>query len=325
MKIKGFARQFEGGGYYRIRLPLGELGHHGHETTCEAARSDIYAHDADVVVGQLIGGHNYPAVIHSWWRKLVRYSKLVYELDDDPFAIEQHNPAFVAYGNAVSQDSITHCIQVASLVTASTEPLAERMSKINPNVVVLRNRIDESMLEIERPKRDKLTIGWAGGASHTEDLKICAHGLRKTLDHNPDVEAHFIGPDFTPLIRRPMRHTPWAEKTTDYYKLLDFDIGLAPLAPTVFAEAKSYIKALEYAALGIPVIASDVAPYRDFVIDGVTGWLVRRDHEWAVRLREMVNDEAMRTEMGRKAKDVARGYTIQKGWPEWEAAYKSIL
>lgn len=325
MKIKGFARQFDGGGYYRIRLPLDELAQHGHETSWEAARSDIGAGGADIVVGQLIGGMNYPAVIHSWWRKLFKDAKLVYELDDNPFAVECHNPAVLAYGSKVAQDSIAHCIEIAALVTASTEPLAQEMRKYNPNVVVLKNRIDEQLLTMERPKREKLTIGWAGGASHREDLKICAHSLRKTLDHHPDVEAHFIGPDFTDLIRRPMRHTPWCQTTTDYYKLIDFDIGLAPLLPSVFTRSKSHIKALEYAALGIPVLASDVEPYRDFVIDGVTGWLVRYDHEWAKRLRELINDHAMREEMGRNAKKLAADWTIQTGWREWESAYSSVL
>jgi glycosyltransferase involved in cell wall biosynthesis len=107
--------------------------------------------------------------------------------------------------------------------------------------------------------------------------------------------------------------------------LVDFDIGIAPLVPTVFAETKSHIKALEYAALGIPVVASDSAAYRDFVIDGVTGFLVKRDHEWARRLGELINDDAMRTEMGVKARELASQWTIQKGWQEWESAYASIL
>lgn len=325
MKVKGFARQFEGGGYYRIRLPLDELGRHGHETSWCGAKSDQSAEGADVIVGQLIGGHSDPVTIHQWWRNLAKHSRLVYELDDDPFEIETHNPVAFAYGRPEAQDSIAHCMQVASLVTVSTEPLAERMRTYNPNVVVLKNRIDESLLSIERPRRDKVTIGWAGGASHLYDLGECAYGLRKTIDRHRDVDVHFIGPDFTSVIRRPIRHTPWCPTTTDYYRLIDFDIGLAPLKPSVFARSKSYIKALEYAALGIPVIASDVEPYRDFVVDGVTGYLIRRDHEWASRMRDLIHDADMRADMGAKAKQVAADYTIQNGWPDWEAAYQSVL
>lgn len=320
MIIKGLTRQFEGGGYYRIRQPLEELGHHSHEITCEPAKSDVTADGADVIVGQLIGG------VNSWWRGLARYAKLVYELDDDPFEIEPTNPTYQIYSQPSVRDSLTHCLQVADLVTVSTELLAERMRSINPNVVVLQNRVDEHMLELERPRRDKLTVGWAGGESHFHDIEECAYGLRKTLDRNPDVEAHFIGTDFRCLIGNPgIRFTPWCSKTVDYYRLIDFDIGLAPLRPTRFAETKSHIKALEYAALGIPVIASDAAPYRDFVIDGVTGWLVRREHEWATRLRDLINDESMRTEMGAKAREVAAQWTIQTGWPEWEQAYQNVL
>jgi glycosyltransferase involved in cell wall biosynthesis len=325
MKVVGFSRQFDGGGYYRMRLPLGELGRHGHETVCKPAKSDERADGADVAVGQIVGGFQHPVTIHHWWRSLARHSRLVYEIDDDPFSIETHNPAFVAYAPPVSRDSLTHCMQVAALVTASTEPLAEEMRKINPNVVVLKNRIDESVLQLERPRRDKLTVGWAGGHSHLNDIDQCAYGLRKTLDRFPGVEAHFIGWDFSHLVRREVRFTKWCKSTTDYYKLIDFDIGLAPLAPTVFARSKSHIKCLEYAALGIPVIASDVAPYREFVIDGVTGWLVRRDHEWAARLRDLVEDEAMRTEMGKKSRELASQWTIQAGWQDWEAAYRSVL
>jgi len=322
LRIKGLTRQDEGGGYYRINQPLGELAKHGHQVTVERGTTAAQAGDAEVIVGQVIAG------VNKWWRRLARYAKLVYELDDDPFEVEPINPAYVHYSPPWVHDSITHCLQVADLITVSTEPLAERMAKINPNVVVLKNRIDEHMLSMVRPRRDKLTIGWAGGESHTADIKEMAYGLQKTLQRHPEVSGHFIGADFRHLVGKPgqpFRFTPWCVKTTDYYKLIDFDIGLAPLRSTRFAETKSHIKALEYGALGIPVIASDAAPYRDFVIDGVTGFLVRREHEWAVRLRELINDEAMRTEMGVKAKEVAADWTIQKGWPEWQAAYEGIM
>jgi len=328
-------RQLEGGGYYRVRQPLGELARHGHETSCTLAKSDVTADDADLIVGQLIGGQsvvkgnngvkmNAVVLVHHWWRNLARDAKLVYELDDDPFEVESHNPMHQHYANPLAHDSISHCLEVADLVTVSTPVLAERIRRINPNVVVLQNRIDESMLTLERPRRDKLTIGWAGSMSHQQDIKECAYGLRRTLDHH-DVEAHFIGADFRRLIGRPIRFTPWCLKTTEYYNLIDFDIGIAPLLSTRFAETKSHIKALEYAALGIPVIASDTAPYRDFVIDGVTGWLVRYEHEWAKRLHELINDEAMRTEMGVNAKKLAEQWTIQTGWKDWETCYASVL
>lgn len=324
MKIVGLHRDF-GSEHYRIRQPLDELGRHGHETRCELARTDADITGADIVVGQMIGSRDEGPKVHGWWRRMAKDCRRVYEMDDDPFEVEHHNPAYGYYTGELSKDSLTHCIQTADLVTVSVEPLAERMRTINPNVAVCKNRIDERLLDIERPRRDKVTIGWAGGASHALDLDEAAYGLRKVLDHNPGAEGHFIGCDFRKSIARPMRFTPWFFDLFDYYRSIDFDIGIAPLRATRFTETKSAIKALEYAALGIPVVASDVAPYRDFVIDGVTGWLVRREHEWAAKLRDLVNDQTMRDEMGAKAKQHAAEWTIQKGWTDWESAYRSVL
>ena len=335
MKIKGVTRQWEGGGYYRIRQPLDELACHGHETSYEMANSEVTLDGANVIVGQFIGGQSAKAavgisqtvIVHSWWRELYRSAAMVYELDDDPFEVEPMNLTYHVYMNPIAHDSIKHCMEIANLVTVSTDVLAERMVKINPNIAVLKNHIPESLLSVQRPHRDRLTIGWAGSQSHIMDIETCAYGLRKTMARNPDIDVHFIGADLRFMVKAPreIRHTVWCTDTLDYYKLIDFDIGIAPLKPTVFAETKSHIKCLEYAALGIPVVATDVRPYKDFVIDGVTGFLVRKDHEWATRLRELINDEAMRKEMGENARALASQWTIEQGYKQWEAAYQSVI
>jgi glycosyltransferase involved in cell wall biosynthesis len=347
MKVVAVSRQWDGGGWYRIRQPIEEMGRHGHETSCHLAKSTITADGADVIVGQFIGGqslkmlnaHGVPAptsngvaishtmMVHAWWREQYRKAALVYEIDDDPFEIEPINPCYAIYSCPVARDSIRHCIEVSSLVTASTEPLAERISKINPNVVVLKNHIEESMLKLHRPQRDRLTIGWAGGPTHMFDMETAAYGLRKIMQWHKDVDVHFIGADLRWMIKAPreIRLTDWCQSTTDYYKNIDFDIGIAPLKPSVFANAKSHIKCLEYAALGIPVVATSVDPYERFVIDGVTGFLVRRDHEWAARLRDLINDEAMRKEMGENARELASQWTIEEGYKQWEQAYASVI
>jgi glycosyltransferase involved in cell wall biosynthesis len=328
LKIKGLWNIPEGGGLYRIRMPLDELGRHGHDTSCEPALTTVAPGGVDIVVTHMAGAidHRTAPAVHRWWRRMAMTCRRVYELDDDPFELEHSNPVHNNYNAANSRDSFEFCIRTADLVTTSVQPLADRMRKLNPNVVVLKNRIDESLLDVERPRRDKIVIGWAGGPSHFEDMKECSYGLRRVLDWNPrTTEAHFIGVDMRPTVRCDGRFTRWAKITTDYYKLIDFDIGIAPLRPGVFTDAKSAIKVMEYGALGIPCVASDVTPYRDYVIDGVTGWLVSTEQQWAQRLRELVNDEAMRTEMGAKAKEVASQHTIQMGWRDWEAAYESIL
>ena len=139
-----------------------------------------------------------------------------------------------------------------------------------------------------------------------------------------------MGTDYRPTIRHERTaFTPWVNITKDapgFYQAIDWDIGLAPLDPAgQFNRSKSHIKALEYAARGIPVLASDVEPYRDFVIDGVTGFLIRYDHEWLKRLEELATDEGLRERMGAAAREHARKFTIEERWRDWETAYGKVL
>ena len=83
--------------------------------------------------------------------------------------------------------------------------------------------------------------------------------------------------------------------------------------------------AMEYAARGIPVVASDCEAYRGFVEHGVTGFLVRYEHEWDRYLRDLVNDEAMREQMGAAAKRLAAQHTIQARYGAWQAAYEGVM
>jgi glycosyltransferase involved in cell wall biosynthesis len=74
-----------------------------------------------------------------------------------------------------------------------------------------------------------------------------------------------------------------------------WDIAIAPLADTPFNRCKSAIKALDYAALGLPVLASDRAVYRGTLADGPGGRLVPdTENAWFVALARLVRDARFR-------------------------------
>lgn len=321
--MKLFAFHDESGcGWYRIKVPMAELARRGHDVTVLSAGDveQVQSLPYPLVVGQRMDKHH----ALPYWRRWRAGSRLVYEIDDDVFSIDPVNTMARAYYQSSTQDTVIHAAQVADLVTVTVEPLADVMRAHNPNVAVLPNCVPDWLLEHERPRRDKVVVGWAGGGSHALDLFTVAPQLRRFLSRNPHVELHLIGTDYRPTIRIGGRYTDWAPPE-DYYRSVDFDIGIAPLVDTVFARSKSPIKCLEYAALGIPVVASDVGPYRDFVVDGVTGYLVRQEHEWGKRLYELSNDEAMRTEMGVRAREHAAQWAISRRAHLWEEAYGGLL
>jgi glycosyltransferase involved in cell wall biosynthesis len=309
-------------GYYRLRLPFDHMRANGHDAKYLRDGSTLAKDPYPVVVCQRMG---YPG-FELQWLKMWRDHKLVWETDDDLWTVDPSNLRAARVFTPDLLRAIEQCAQTAHMITVSTEPLAERMREFNNNVRVLPNHIDSAVFDVERKQADRLTVGWAGGDSHQRDWQMVAPFVRRFLDRNPQVDLHLIGADYRADAKVPQaRWTPWSMGLMDYYRTIDFDIGIAPLIPSVFNRSKSAIKALEYSALGIPVIASDVRPYRDFILDGVTGFLVSRDHDWERRLRDLTNDADMRAEMGAKAREHARGWSIEDGWRLWESAYRTLL
>jgi glycosyltransferase involved in cell wall biosynthesis len=329
LKIFGLPVGADGCGYYRCYQPLAELRRRGHNVMLPERGmvwlpdAELNAGDIDVFAGQLLTGPRGMALWESWRGK----TRLVYDIDDDVFSSDHEGSLWHRLPEC--RDIAAYLLSISDLVTVSTEALVDVVGKYNSNVTVLPNCVHEDLLRLERPGRERVTVGWAGGTSHLADFRYAAPMLSRFLDHHPDVDFHFVGGDYSPLLKIPegrTRHTRWVPDVWDYYRGVDFDIGLAPLSPAnAFNRCKSHLKALEYAALGIPVVASASAPYSGFVQHGVTGYLVKHDHEWGRYLRDLVNDEAMREEMGAAARRLAARWTIQGRYGAWEQAYERVM
>lgn len=327
--------------YYRVVMPLGELAKHGHDVEVVSAQHWRDKDDKvrspqftaarmagrDIIIGQRLDNY---AGLPVWRRARTPDTRLVYELDDDVWNIEQVNfGAWSHFQDGPTREAVAAYAEMADLVTVTTEPLAEVMRRYNPNVAVLPNHIPAWVLDLPAPQGDRPAVGWHGGVSHGLDIQVVAQPLRRFLNRHPAWDAVLIGADYRATVKhRRCGYIPWTHVTDDpegFYRSIDFDIGLAPLRWSEFNRSKSANKALELAARGIPVIATDAEPYRDFVLHGVTGYLVKRDHEWLKYLTDLANDDAMRAEMGAKAKEVARGWTIEAGYKLWEQAYGGLL
>lgn len=309
-------------GYYRVRLPFEELRKHGHDMV-HARSADPFDESWPTLVTQRFGFPGFELE----WLKLFRKHRLVWETDDDLWAIDPVNKEAAKVFTPSFLKTLEFYVRSARVVTVTNDHLAERMSRFNPNVAVVPNMIDAALPKMQRTRRPRVTIGWAGGSSHARDLGRITAPLHRIV-RQTDAVVHTIGQDFSDVLRLPADrhwHSGWETKLIKYYSTIDFDIGLAPLEDTLFTRSKSYIKALEYGALGIPVIASDVGPYRDYVEDGVTGFLVRKESQWIDRMQLLIDDPHLREQMGAAAREKATKHTIAAGWQQWERVYRSVL
>jgi hypothetical protein len=326
LKIFGWASGHNGCGQYRIGLPMWCLERAGNDARAFTVFEGDPPDDLDILVGQLIWDEERTEFWQACARREDRSFGMVFELDDDIWTVHHTNEGALGYRDPELQRRFEANIRVADAVTVTTNHLAEIVSKLNPNVHVLPNCVDIALLSYQKPATERLTLGWAGGSSHFQDFDAVKSGLKTFLRQNPQVDMHFIGMNYGEIVGRPdARFTGWSVNLVDYLSKLDFDIGIAPLAYHRFNRSKSDLKFLEYSSLGIPVVASDFGPYADSVIHGVTGFLVKRPHEWGGYLRDLVNDDAMRTEMGINAKTWAATRVIQSNYWRWELVYRQVL
>jgi glycosyltransferase involved in cell wall biosynthesis len=190
---------------------------------------------------------------------------------------------------------------------------------------ILLKRSTQWKAELEPDRR--LKVGWAGGTSHLADLLAYDTALQNVLRSNDHIDMHFAGHDLSPILRDQRKRatwSPWLQDVGQHYKVVSsFDIAVAPLDMNIsFNRSKSNLRCLESAACGIPVVATDLEPYHDFVIDGKTGFLVKTQEEFEDRLNALIHDDDLRVEMGAAAKELAKEWTVQANFEKWEAAYE---
>ncbi len=283
--------------------------------------------DADVMVMQRITHRRLSEAIPLF---RARGIAVVMDMDDDLAHIHPSNPAWHAlhpkahsdFGWDVAQDSCRD----ATMVTVSTDALAERYAP-HGRVAVLRNCVPERYLAI--PHTDSDVVGWGGAlASHPDDLTVLgpamarhtAGGGRFHVVGPPHGVREFLGVEENWSASGGVDISQWP-----FQLATDIGIGIAPLADTRFNQAKSWLKPIEYSALGIPWIASPRIEYARLHMEGA-GLLAKRPRDWERLCRELAADPVRRKEMSEAGREVATRHTIEgnawRWWAAWEEALK---
>lgn len=280
---------------------------------------------ADVVVFQRILAHER---FETMLAVQAAGAAVVVEVDDDFHAIHPRNPAWKDTSPIHQQKHNRHwlkraCLE-ADLVTCTTPALAERYAP-HGRVVVVPNCIPERYLAIQHPANEPPLVGWSGSvATHPGDLGVTGGVMQSVLDET-GARFHVIGTGEgvardLGLTEQPSRSgwVPLDDYPTEFARL---DVGLVPLKPSAFNEAKSWLKGLEMAALGVPFVASNTTPYRALSELGA-GLLADTPGDWARSVRMLVKHRDEEIEQGR---ELACRYTIEGNAWRWVEAWEQAL
>lgn len=347
MKILGFIADPGGVGHYRVLFPFRELRvQGGHEAALaphermDGPDDSMFVNFADPVRTIAYVQPDLLVIqrpVHPVWRAVLDHAKcpVVVELDDWYFNLSPSNPAAQARGKD-SYRVLRDCVAKADCVTVPTSYLADLHYRWTQRVEVLPNLLDWTMWDQVRPNYERarenghVRVGWMGAPQYGRegDASLLDVFDAEFLRSHPEVRLVHAGPGemwALPGLADRVIHLPEVKfPRNGPPRLIDFDIGLVPLADTRFNRAKSTLKGLEYMAAGVPFVASRLPEYVDLASRSGVGYTARRPRDW-VRHVEGLLDPQLRLAQGIRARAYARTRTIQEHWRLWEDVYADVV
>ena len=171
---------------------------------------------------------------------------------------------------------------------------------------------------------DGVTIGWTGTHS-TKPFLDLLRPVFKRLAGRVRFKLRVIGNFDYDLPGVDLEVIRWSsEKEVD--DLQAIDIGVYPLPLDDWVIGKSGLKAIQYMAFGLPVVASDAGITSRIVRDGQTGVLVRTEEEWLEALERLVGDPGLRRRLGEAGRrDVLEKYSTRVIAGEYRRVLESVM
>lgn len=347
--IKVYPADLGGCGHYRTIWPGDELARQGASVevvmptapdaeqiqalwqgadTDDRRLIDVAHPEADVVVFQRPLTDTLAGAVPILQAKGVR---VVVEIDDDFEAISPRNVSWASVDPAKhprrNRDHLRRACEAADMVVCSTPALAERYAR-HGRVRVVRNRVPRWYLHIEREEHDGVFVGWSGSMeTHPDDLQVTGGGVARAVAMTGATFAVIgtgRGVQRALGLASPPPACGWVSLGKYPYALAQLDIGIVPLEESPFNQAKSALKMMEMAAVGVVPIVSPTDENVRMTKLGV-GMTAGNPRAWSGLIKGLVNDPDLRAGFAARSREAMRSHTIEEHVGEWFDAWSSAV
>lgn len=335
-----------GSGWYRCGMPSKAMKDHGVESVAVELISvskdgSIWLHDWDGKVHR-----NCDIIVFQRWMHEIAEETIlnarasgqiiVNDIDDYYWGLHSENAAYKATDPRLhpecNRNHYWNALRASDLITASTPFLADKLTKLNVNIAVVRNSIDLERWEYQDPRSSYPVAGWVGSTTHRSmDLETLTGILGPWCERN---QIPFLHGGHWPnapsagdlaLVPKSLQQLKDIVSILDYPTLFrGIDIGIVPLSMNAFNESKSYIKGLEYAASGVPFIAQATGEYEYLAKECEIGRAVKKKYHWIRELDRLVDPET-RLEDARRNRANVEKHSIDNKVHEWIDVYESLV
>ncbi|NDK55123.1 glycosyltransferase family protein [Pontibacter fetidus] len=197
-------------------------------------------------------------------------------------------------------------------VSAGNHFLQQYALNYNTNTVYLPTVLNTTInySQVKAQQTQKVTIGWIGSHSTLPYLKLIEPVLQQ-LEQNYSFDFVVVADRKPDINLKSLKFIVWSE-ATEIESLQLFNIGVMPLPDTEWSKGKCAFKALQYMALGIPAIVSEVGANVIAVPNGIVGYTCKTEQDWYEKLELLLQNAELRTQQGIAGHNhVVQHYSVQ--------------
>lgn len=244
---------------------------------------------------------------------------VIWDNDVDLFAVPRSAPGYRWFGGMRGQREwreMRAMIRQVDAVTVPTPALADKYRNVgNGHVHVIEDHLPGAFPRAQVTRLSQVVIGWLTTVEHMDEIGRLAETLARLLEFRPNVAIVSVGASL------PLRHPRYREERPRtlperHALLAGLSVGIAPLTDTAFNRAATTLQVKEYAAFGVPWLASPVGAHAELGPEQ-GGWLVE-DDDWERVLTQLIADDEARESLARAGHAWAQEQTIEHHVHEWE-------
>lgn len=282
---------------------------------------DVIPPDADVVVLQRPLQRTLCDAIPMLQAKGIA---VVVEIDDDFTAMSRRNVSWHQVQPSTDPNRnwqwLAESCRRADVVTVTTPALAKRYGRPG-RTVMIPNHVPASYLDVTPEPHDDVYVGWTGSIdTHPNDLQVTRGAVARAIERT-GARFAVIGTGKGVRVALDLREQPvvsgWLHLENYPVAVAQLDVGLVPLEITAFNHAKSSLKGLEYAALGVPFVASPTDPYVATEVAAIAD----KPRDWERHIVELVTNPELRAHRAGVGREWAATQTIEGNCGQWWDAW----
>ena len=245
------------------------------------------------------------------WMLSLRGVPILFDLDDAIF-LPRSSMTNLLIGWLRRPEKTASILRWSRSVITCNDYLRQYAEQFNPRVHVIPTCVDVSQFFIKPngTPRSRPLIGWVGSHSTAPYLDLLRPVLG-SLKKRHDFAFKIVGSsipfrvDGVEVIQE-----PWTlDKDISYFQ--ELDIGVYPLPEEPWVLGKTGFKTVQYMAVGVPCVASDIGRNREIIRDGINGFLAKSEDEWVEKLGRLISDPGLRARLGQSGRaTVEENYSV---------------